>query len=60
MGSKRILKELKDLQKNPPSYFSADPNLDDPLVPGIAEMYKTDRSMYDLTAKCRTHKYAMG
>ncbi|KAF7810449.1 uncharacterized protein G2W53_037192 [Senna tora] len=29
MGSKRILKELKDLQKNPPSYFSAGPKDED-------------------------------
>ncbi|KAF7810325.1 Ubiquitin-conjugating enzyme E2-17 kDa [Senna tora] len=40
-------------------YLLIDPNPDDPLVPGIAEMYKTDRSRYDLTAKCWTQKYAM-
>ncbi|KAF7811740.1 Ubiquitin-conjugating enzyme E2-17 kDa [Senna tora] len=41
-------------------YLLTDPNPDNPLVPGIAEMYKTDRSRYDLTAKCWTQKYAMG
>ncbi|KAF7810378.1 ubiquitin-conjugating enzyme E2 28 [Senna tora] len=37
-----------------------DPNLDDPLVPGIANMYKTDRSRYDFLARRWTQKYAMG
>ncbi|CAI0441579.1 unnamed protein product [Linum tenue] len=37
-----------------------DPNPDDPLVPEIAHMYKTDRAKYETTAKSWTQKYAMG
>ncbi|XP_042389728.1 ubiquitin-conjugating enzyme E2 10-like isoform X1 [Zingiber officinale] len=37
-----------------------DPNLDDPLIPEIAHMYKTDRNMYEATAISWTQKYAMG
>ncbi|KAL3622201.1 Ubiquitin-conjugating enzyme E2 10 [Castilleja foliolosa] len=37
-----------------------DPNPDDPLVPEIAHMYKTDRSKYEQTARSWTQKYAMG
>ncbi len=37
-----------------------DPNPDDPLVPEIAHMYKTDRSKYEGTARNWTQKYAMG
>ncbi|KAK9143927.1 hypothetical protein Syun_013327 [Stephania yunnanensis] len=37
-----------------------DPNPDDPLVPEIAHMYKTDRSKYESTARSWTQKYAMG
>ncbi|MFS8018323.1 putative ubiquitin-conjugating enzyme/RWD [Helianthus anomalus] len=35
-------------------------NLDDPLVPEIAHMYKTDKSKYEATARSWTQKYAMG
>ncbi|CAN6804874.1 unnamed protein product [Brassica oleracea] len=37
-----------------------DPNPDDPLVPEIAHMYKTDRAKYESTARSWTQKYAMG
>ncbi|KAF1881957.1 hypothetical protein Lal_00038601 [Lupinus albus] len=37
-----------------------DPNPDDPLVPEIAHMYKTDRVKYEATARSWTQKYAMG
>lgn len=37
-----------------------DPNPDDPLVPEIAHMYKTDRAKYESTARVWTQKYAMG
>ncbi|GFZ19996.1 Ubiquitin-conjugating enzyme like [Actinidia chinensis var. chinensis] len=37
-----------------------DPNPDDPLVPEIAHMYKTDRGKYETTARSWTQKYAMG
>ena len=36
-----------------------DPNPDDPLVPDIARIYKTDKPKYNLTAKEWTRKYAM-
>ncbi|KAF1899448.1 hypothetical protein Lal_00019576 [Lupinus albus] len=36
-----------------------DPNPDDPLVPDIAHMYKTDRTKYENTARSWTQKYAM-
>jgi len=36
-----------------------DPNPDDPLVPEIAKMYKTDRARYNQLAKEWTSKYAM-
>uniref|UniRef100_A0A7N2LHH0 UBC core domain-containing protein n=1 Tax=Quercus lobata TaxID=97700 RepID=A0A7N2LHH0_QUELO len=42
------------------SIFSllADPNFDDPLVPEIAYMYKTDRVKYETTARSWTRKDA--
>ncbi|GMM33245.1 E2 ubiquitin-conjugating protein [Saccharomycopsis crataegensis] len=36
-----------------------DPNPDDPLVPEIANVYKTDRQKYETTAKEWTKKYAI-
>ncbi|KAI3853018.1 hypothetical protein MKW92_024999 [Papaver armeniacum] len=43
------------------SIFSllTDPNPDDPLVPEIAHMYKTDKAKYERTARSWTLKYAM-
>jgi len=35
-----------------------DPNPDDPLVPEIAKIYKTDKEKYISTAKFQTAKYA--
>ena len=35
-----------------------DPNPEDPLVPEIARIYKTDRARYDSTAKEWTMKFA--
>ena len=35
-----------------------DPNPDDPLVPEIANVYKSDRARYEATAKEWTQKYA--
>ena len=37
-----------------------DPNPDDPLVPEIAHLYKTDKYRYEETARQWTIKYAMG
>ncbi|KAL2558709.1 ubiquitin-conjugating enzyme E2 10-like [Forsythia ovata] len=37
----------------------ADPVLDDPLVPEIAYMYKTDKNTYEAIARTWTQKYAM-
>ncbi|KAL2558704.1 ubiquitin-conjugating enzyme E2 10-like [Forsythia ovata] len=42
------------------SALLADPVLDDPLVPEIAYMYKTDKNTYEATARRWTQKYAMG
>ena len=36
-----------------------DPNPDDPLVPHIAKMYKSDRAAFDATAREWTQRYAM-
>jgi len=36
-----------------------DPNPEDPLVPDVAQQYKTDRKAYDATAREWTKKYAM-
>ena len=35
-----------------------DPNPDDPLVPEIARLFKTDRKKYEDTAREWTRKYA--
>lgn len=40
------------------SSLLTDPNPDDPLVPEIAHIYKTDRSRYDQTAREWSQKYA--
>ncbi|KAG5463233.1 MAG: ubiquitin-conjugating enzyme/RWD-like protein [Olpidium bornovanus] len=37
-----------------------DPNPDDPLVPEIAHLYKSDRERYEATAREWTRKYASG
>ena len=37
----------------------ADPNPDDPLVPEIAKIYKTDRKRYNELAKEWTRKHAV-
>lgn len=36
-----------------------DPNPDDPLVPEIAHIYKTDKERYEATARQWTDKYAI-
>ena len=41
------------------SSLFTDPNPDDPLVPEIARLYKTDKDKYEATAKEWTRKYAM-
>ena len=41
------------------SSLLGDPNPDDPLVPEIAKLYKTDRAQHDKNAKEWTLKYAM-
>ena len=40
------------------SSLLTDPNPDDPLVPEIANIYKSDRARYEATAKEWTKKYA--
>lgn len=39
------------------SSMLTDPNPDDPLVPDIAHLYKTDRARYEATAQEWTRKY---
>ena len=41
------------------SSLLTDPNPDDPLVPEIAHIFKTDKSRYEATAREWTKKYAM-
>ena len=41
------------------SSLLTDPNPDDPLVPDVARLFKTDRPKYDKLAKEWTSKYAM-
>ena len=43
----------------PISSLLTDPNPDDPLVPEIAQIYKTDKPKYEATAREWTRKYAM-
>ena len=40
------------------SSLLTDPNPDDPLVPEIANIYKTDKARYEGTAREWTRKYA--
>ncbi|CCV00248.1 unnamed protein product [Malassezia sympodialis ATCC 42132] len=46
---------LRD-QWSPALTISKDPNPDDPLVPDIAHLYKTDRAAYENTAREWTRK----
>jgi len=41
------------------SSLLTDANPDDPLVPEIAQIYKTDKAKYEATAREWTRKYAM-
>ena len=41
------------------SSLLTDPNPDDPFVPDIAQLYKSDRKTYEKNAKEWTKKYAM-
>ena len=41
------------------SSLLTDPNPEDPLVPEIAHIYKTDKKKYEETARDWTKKYAM-
>lgn len=41
------------------SSLLTDPNPDDPFVPDIAQLYKSDRKAYEKSAKDWTKKYAM-
>ena len=41
------------------SSLLTDPNPDDPLVPEIAKVYKTDRPKYESVGREWTRKYAM-
>lgn len=41
------------------SSLLTDPNPEDPLVPEIAHIYKTDKQRYEATGKEWTRKYAM-
>lgn len=40
------------------SSLLTDPNPEDPLVPEIAHIYKTDKTKFDASAKEWTRKYA--
>ncbi|KAH8065888.1 hypothetical protein JL722_276 [Aureococcus anophagefferens] len=66
MALKRINKELQARRRRPraPVLLSicsllTDPNPDDPLVPEIAQILRTDKKKHDTTAREWTHKYAM-
>jgi len=41
------------------SSLLTDPNPDDPLVPEIAHLYKTNKAQFERTARDWTQKYAM-
>ena len=41
------------------SSLLTDPNPDDPLVPEIANIYKSNRDQHDQTARDWTQRYAM-
>jgi ubiquitin-conjugating enzyme E2 D/E len=41
------------------SSLLTDPNPDDPLVPEIAHIYKSDKARYEATAREWARKYAM-
>lgn len=41
------------------SSLLAEPNADEPLVPEIGHLYKTDRVRYEAEAREWTRKYAM-
>ena len=38
----------------------SDPNPDDPLVPEIAELYKTNKELHNINAQQWTQNYASG
>lgn len=60
-----VLPARRTAMTNPPLVLLSicsmltDPNPDDPLVPEIAHVYKTNRSQYESTAREWTRKYAI-
>lgn len=51
-------RKLKSLALLSICSFLDDPNVEEPLVPEIAHVYKTDRVRYEATAREWTRKYA--